>query len=226
MSELYHYGVLGMRWGIRNYQDKNGKLTKEGRQHYKEFKKEVRKENARARELGSDATDFSKANIKLISVRAKRQNRLEKAIRKDPLVEKKSTQRKAYKLQAAINAEKATSIQAQVLSGLSQAHQKQLIDKYGQEHVSNINFKDRKLSRIAQKYTGLKSVHTIDEGGHDTRLSSFAASIGSYVGASLAGLPVAVLFIGSDRSSTIADRALGIADSAAMKEWREKRKQQ
>lgn len=33
-SELYHYGVEGMHWGIRRYQDKNGRLTAAGREHY------------------------------------------------------------------------------------------------------------------------------------------------------------------------------------------------
>ena len=32
-SDLMHYGIPGMRWGVRRYQDKNGKLTAEGRRH-------------------------------------------------------------------------------------------------------------------------------------------------------------------------------------------------
>lgn len=34
MSELYHHGVLGQKWGVRRYQFKDGSLTMEGRRHY------------------------------------------------------------------------------------------------------------------------------------------------------------------------------------------------
>ncbi len=58
MNELYHFGVPGMRWGVRRYQNVDGSLTSRGRKRFKEVSKSskeqerVRKESLKL--LGKD----------------------------------------------------------------------------------------------------------------------------------------------------------------------------
>ena len=59
MEELYHYGVMGMKWVVRRYQNPDGTLTAEGRRH---ARKEYKEDNKKAFELGRHATVLGQAS--------------------------------------------------------------------------------------------------------------------------------------------------------------------
>lgn len=55
-NELYHYGVLGMKWGVRRYQNKDGTLTSEGVKRSQSFRNKQANKGVSRNELTQERT--------------------------------------------------------------------------------------------------------------------------------------------------------------------------
>lgn len=55
-GELYHWGVKGMKWGVRRYQNKDGSLTPRGRKRQKELSADEKERASRKNDLKNRRT--------------------------------------------------------------------------------------------------------------------------------------------------------------------------
>ena len=138
--QLYHHGILGMKWGVRRFQNPDGTLTEEGKKRYDKLNSKIDKQEAKIRKLEL------KREKQAIKSKPKAEKYLRKAGRAKVIAEgfgpRLPYQRRFNKWRAAVNTgkyERAIGKVRQTEAKIDAA--KAFINKY-----------DRKMSKLNPKH--------------------------------------------------------------------------
>ena len=152
---LMHYGVIGMKWGVRRFQNPDGTLTTAGKKRYSsktELRKDVKADNKKAKELGIQATVDTRAVGFAEKKYSKALKKYEKAKEKNP--ESKRTARLKRVYDAAKETRKDMIADRNKSVSEMNKHYQSLIKKYGKEYVKDIKYNKKgelREGRDAQK---------------------------------------------------------------------------
>ena len=188
--ELYHYGVKGMKWGVRRYQNKDGSLTPAGK---KRSLKDVRADNKTAYEYGKAATLYGHAAARSTARTIRYENKLDKRFEKDPYASTRRTKNLRDKWGASASATAKLIEKYAEYRSKAENHCKKLVEKYGKEYVSAIKYKDVRLPKGEYSPSSLKVINERTNNLSDYAKAG-ARTIATSAFLSAMNLPVAVIY--------------------------------
>lgn len=133
-SQLYHHGILGMKWGVRRFQNKDGSLTSDGKRHLEQNPKAKQGNNKKKKghttNKGKSINELSDDELR------KRINRLELEKRYEALSKKEQKAKmfdgKRFVTQVLENSGKVVATQ------LSTYVMGNMVNKVAQKNIINV----------------------------------------------------------------------------------------
>jgi len=138
---LCHYGIKGMKWGIRRYQNQDGSLTSEGIHRYgskKGLKKHIKSEQERAFLLGKRASSYDYAHSRAQKQLSKYEEKLGNKLAKSGRRKNELTEKESRKLGILRGTEKETRKLRDKSVNEMKKHYNSLVKEFGKSSVNNI----------------------------------------------------------------------------------------
>lgn len=168
-DELYHWGIKGMKWGVRRFQNPDGTLTAQGKQRYKDYKSDQSTRRSLTRHVAADKKNL-KARGEAMNEVTKNYNDAQEQMRKASskvFISKKKRQELVDEANA--NLTKAGEELEKRRADLNRAeriynkdaealfkHVDDMTKKYGSENVKSLDTKKVKLG----EYYSINAIKT------------------------------------------------------------------
>lgn len=169
-NELCHYGIYGMRWGVRRYQNKDGTLTTAGQKRYRKELARLKNEEVVLKNRKKTAAKFEKLNSKrkeLDDMRDELSGKRSKKVENTDKPKELSDQELAQKV-ARLRMEKDRLDLERQISELTPKKisvGKQMIEKFGPTIVRTLwnDVGKPNVNNFINKQLGLKDENSIEK---------------------------------------------------------------